>query len=677
GELTGIECASGFINSQEYQNLGLSNSDYVKNMYRAFMGREYDEAGYKDWVSKLNAGYTRDEIFAGFANSNEFQSICDSYGIIRGNYVATNVHDENSLREITEVEVEQEEQPATQPTQQPSEQPATQPSQQPSAQPTHQPSSQPTSQPTAGGACNHAYPSAPFSVTEATCESARQEIYQCTKCGAPLYKTVGQPLGHQMKHTEHEDADCISGGYDFYECSRAGCTHYERVDIPALGHNMALDRTIAGTCMTTRTDVYKCKRCGEEERRDGAKGTHVLSDEGYAATCINDGRKAQYCDVCRQFITDEVIPAKGHHAVLKTDANGKKYITCEDCGIEFRYSTQLGTEDTWRALNSNHVLYLQQGHGGRAGFGKIVASVAGKTWDELYEEDYNQYEKIQADFWKRVKIEIGDETVVSRSSQNGSFTYDGKNESYITSGLCNGIKCGTTTVKVYWDDVLYDSFTVKVGGNLVEAVKEYYNNPNPDESVLNGFDSAGRDAVANIVKMLKSTITDDMTDYQKVAAIKNWYDAKITYDSNRDDTAPYFNVFLNKRGICHDYAVTFSMLMDVLDIECYYIKGPSYKGQTGDYHAWNMVRLDAGNGKGLQWYYVDTTWHEFDTTYTVQELNARDGSGRYNTSNGSGAYRISKFYRKYQPEEYSGDGITLAQLQNEGEGFTGFSSFPY
>ena len=440
---------------------------------------------------------------------------------------------------------------------------------------------------------------------------------------------------------------------------------------------MALDRTIAGTCMTTRTDVYKCKRCGEEERRDGAKGTHVLSDEGYAATCINDGRKAQYCDVCRQFITDEVIPAKGHHAVLKTDANGKKYITCEDCGIEFRYSTQLGTEDNWRALNGSHELYLMQGDGGSGGFGSIEASVAGKSWDEIINGDYDQYQKILADFWKRVRIVIADESVVTRNQIPGAFYYDGINESYNTSGKCFGCKCGTTNVKVYWDNVLYDSFTVKVGENLVDAIKELYYSDNPNENVLNGYTDVGKDAVQSILTMLNTTITEDMSDYEKVVAVKNWYDANITYDSDRDGSIPYLNMFGNYRGICHDYALTFSMLMDVLGIDCYYVKGPSDNGTNVDYHAWNMVRVDAGNGKGLQWYYVDTTWHEFDTTYTVQELNARDGEGRYNALPGNIGYRIAEKYRKYQPEEYSGDGKTIAQLQNEGEGFTGFSSFPY
>ncbi len=92
GELDGIDCANGFLNSQEYKNLNLSDEDYVENMYLAFMGRTSDPAGFNNWVSKLKAGYTRDEIFAGFANSNEFQNICDNYGINRGNYIAQDVH---------------------------------------------------------------------------------------------------------------------------------------------------------------------------------------------------------------------------------------------------------------------------------------------------------------------------------------------------------------------------------------------------------------------------------------------------------------------------------------------------------------------------------------------------------------------------------------------------------
>ena len=101
GELTGIDCAAGFINSNEYQNLNLSNDDYIRNMYRTFLGREADEEGFNGWVSQLEEGHTRDEIFAGFANSTEFQSICDGYGIVRGDYTAQPKQESNDGFEQT------------------------------------------------------------------------------------------------------------------------------------------------------------------------------------------------------------------------------------------------------------------------------------------------------------------------------------------------------------------------------------------------------------------------------------------------------------------------------------------------------------------------------------------------------------------------------------------------
>ncbi len=91
GQITGSKCAHDFIFSDEYVKKKLSNGDYVKNLYTAIMGRNYDKAGYNDWVDKLKKGMSRDEVFAGFANSTEFDNICKNYGINRGNYVPTDI----------------------------------------------------------------------------------------------------------------------------------------------------------------------------------------------------------------------------------------------------------------------------------------------------------------------------------------------------------------------------------------------------------------------------------------------------------------------------------------------------------------------------------------------------------------------------------------------------------
>ncbi|MCR4999128.1 MAG: DUF4214 domain-containing protein, partial [Lachnospiraceae bacterium] len=74
--------ANGFFHSEEFQNKGLSNEEYVKVLYHTFLGRDWDDAGLADWVGQLDRGEkTRDEILPGFANSQEFTDIMAQYGL--------------------------------------------------------------------------------------------------------------------------------------------------------------------------------------------------------------------------------------------------------------------------------------------------------------------------------------------------------------------------------------------------------------------------------------------------------------------------------------------------------------------------------------------------------------------------------------------------------------------
>lgn len=89
GKLSGTDCAANYIKSAEYESLGLSDEQYVENLYTAFMGRESDEAGKNGWVGQLNTNaLSRDQVFEGFANSPEFKGICSGYGIVSGEYHA-------------------------------------------------------------------------------------------------------------------------------------------------------------------------------------------------------------------------------------------------------------------------------------------------------------------------------------------------------------------------------------------------------------------------------------------------------------------------------------------------------------------------------------------------------------------------------------------------------------
>ena len=80
---SGSGAARGFFFSSEFEGQNVSNGEFVNRLYRTFMGREADEAGYTAWVAQLEQGETRETVFMGFAESPEFTRICASYGIIR------------------------------------------------------------------------------------------------------------------------------------------------------------------------------------------------------------------------------------------------------------------------------------------------------------------------------------------------------------------------------------------------------------------------------------------------------------------------------------------------------------------------------------------------------------------------------------------------------------------
>ena len=64
----------------------------MEYLYKAFMGRSSDSTGKKSWIARLEAGKTREEVFNGFAMSDEFKSLCADYGIVRGQQIAVPVY---------------------------------------------------------------------------------------------------------------------------------------------------------------------------------------------------------------------------------------------------------------------------------------------------------------------------------------------------------------------------------------------------------------------------------------------------------------------------------------------------------------------------------------------------------------------------------------------------------
>ncbi|MCQ2483107.1 MAG: DUF4214 domain-containing protein [Clostridia bacterium] len=96
GEACGVSVAYGFVYSQEFQDNNYDNATYTEKMYNMLLGRESDAEGKAYWVEKLDNGESKEDIFYGFSNSQEFFNLCESYGIFAGHYVPGIGMDRNS-----------------------------------------------------------------------------------------------------------------------------------------------------------------------------------------------------------------------------------------------------------------------------------------------------------------------------------------------------------------------------------------------------------------------------------------------------------------------------------------------------------------------------------------------------------------------------------------------------
>ena len=78
---TPVQVAECFFFVPEFTDKKLNNTEFVKVLYRAFMGREYDKPGLDYWGARLDKGESRKTIVKTFAGCEEFQKIIRGFGL--------------------------------------------------------------------------------------------------------------------------------------------------------------------------------------------------------------------------------------------------------------------------------------------------------------------------------------------------------------------------------------------------------------------------------------------------------------------------------------------------------------------------------------------------------------------------------------------------------------------
>ena len=135
-----------------------------------------------------------------------------------------------------------------------------------------------------------------------------------------------------------EAAKCEVAGYTEYTANFTETwaeMQQETVVIPALGHDIVVDKAVDATCTSTGlTAGQHCSRCDAEtvaQEEIPALGHNEVTDEAKAPTCTETGlTEGKHCSVCGvTLVAQDVVPAKGH----TEEAIAGKDATCTETGL--------------------------------------------------------------------------------------------------------------------------------------------------------------------------------------------------------------------------------------------------------------------------------------------------------------------------------------------------------
>lgn len=236
------------------------------------------------------------------------------------------------------------------------------------------------------------------------------------------------------------------------------------------------------------------------------------------------------------------------------------------------------------------------------------------------------------------------------SSQNGSpneftikISYGGVKEcdTTISPSLSAIYPQGRTTG--YYDTVNYETLKEKYGDTYDEFVSDkqflytsvttseelYWAVENKVTPIFEKTNTRAYTIYEKAKQVLREIISDEMTDYEKALSIFDWIAINSSYDytsytksngysssvANYPTYLPCFyleGVFMTGYSVCDGFSKSYSLLCNMIGVDCIRIVGDAGTLESKGGHAWNKVLFDKDPTDDVpaKYYLVDITWTE-------------------------------------------------------------------
>lgn len=89
------QVAWGIFFSPEFKNKCYTDAQFIEMLYQTMFGRTGDNGGKQYWLSLLENGVSREYVYHGFAESQEFSNLCGDFGVERGSVALNAYRDQN------------------------------------------------------------------------------------------------------------------------------------------------------------------------------------------------------------------------------------------------------------------------------------------------------------------------------------------------------------------------------------------------------------------------------------------------------------------------------------------------------------------------------------------------------------------------------------------------------